>query len=547
MSKKVNIKADVDTTTLAVAVSSAPGSAGAAVAYTLASSKVTLTNTSGACSIQYKVGQGVWMQLGRDDGIEIPADLRVEQLYLRRAGYEGGSASANVVIDSALAQSLDFLPVAQAGGNIAVDYANAVISAVTSGWSITVDPTVTFAGRSTLKITATAGAADVGNATLTIPTTWLGGAKRICFAVRAGDSYNQGGNDLPVQMRFNYSAGSQQIHLGYATGNVCNGDWMEGTVFDQDATGTGHVAGTAQWAKVAAEEFTSITLTLPKRTGAAVSVPCYVSCLYLDPYETPTLTLFFDDQFTGQYKYARPLLNGLGLPVSLAICPYFFNDYPSPGAGAFAGCMTEAQLLQMCSEGHEAIGHTGAAGPGGVNGGWDNTVKYPDGTEYAGVLADELALQSWMNARGLTRGSKYAVVGFTNGLVNTQSYTRRQNITNALKASGVKRVRQLGTYFESFYGCAQEAALITPGVRMVAATDTAATINGIVDQIIARGGWSGLVFHDFVLSGASGNQVNVSVLKEILTYIAAKVAAGQLRVKLFSDAMAEVAKIPVPR
>ncbi len=99
MAKKIQISADVEVTPLTVAVTAAPGSAGVAVAYSLASSAVTVTNTSLACDVQYKVDSGAWMELERNDGKELQINLASSALYLRRVGLDGGLATVCLSID----------------------------------------------------------------------------------------------------------------------------------------------------------------------------------------------------------------------------------------------------------------------------------------------------------------------------------------------------------------------------------------------------------------------------------------------------------------
>ena len=152
-----------------------------------------------------------------------------------------------------------------------------------------------------------------------------------------------------------------------------------------------------------------------------------------------------------------------------------------------------------------------------------------------------------MDSRAANRGKGYAVVGYTNGLVNTQTLTRRTNISNAIRDAGVVKCRQLGTYYGSYYGCAGEAQTLVTQNRMASSADSTATLTGIVDSIIAQGGWSGLTFHDFVLSGATGNNLTVADFETVMEYIATKVAAGVLRVMPFSEAMQAISATPKPQ
>lgn len=61
-------------------------------------------------------------------------------------------------------------------------------------------------------------------------------------------------------------------------------------------------------------------------------------------------------------------------------------------------------------------------------------------------------------------------------------------------------------------------------------------MQAIVDKVIARGGISGLTYHDIVLTGESGNNRNVDTFAADMAYIAGKVTAGAIRVLPMSEA-----------
>lgn len=440
-------------------------------------------------------------------------------------------ASRDALLDRGVDQWADV------GGTIMVDWASAVIGAPTAGWTVEKDASRSFAGKTSLKITATAGAADTLTCDITVPSTYFGGAKRICFAIDPGDAYITGGASYPTQLWLALSGSTtHRVIMSVPTNHAIN-EWFDsGALYDQDATATGHITGTTQWAKLATEEVTSIKLVMTKRAGQPISVPAYVGPIYTDPVRSAkaTLTLYMDGQYSGQYKYARQILQAYGLRASLATV--------FPWLAAQSDTMTETELLRMYALGHELICHTGTPG----NFGWDSTSKYPNGQEYALVKADIEAAWSWMDTHNASRGKGYAVVGFTNGLVDTQTYARRLNISNAVRDAGVLACRQLGGYAGSYYGCGRERQTIITQSKMVTAADTSGGITGIVDQLIARGGWSGLTYHNLLLAGATGNNVNVADFEAVMDYIAGKIAAGTLRVLPMSEAMAAMSTVPPP-
>jgi hypothetical protein len=413
---------------------------------------------------------------------------------------------------------------------IAVDWGSASIGTPTTGWTVEKNTTKTFNGKTTLKVTATAGASDTLVCAITIPSVCFGGVQRVGFCVAAEDGYISGDSINYPQLWLAYSGSTTHRINSYVWPSNIPGKWAEGFAFNGDLTLSGHINGTTQWAKFAAEETTTVSLVLTKRAGQAITNAVYIGPVITDPVSNtvPQLTLFMDGGYSGQYKYARKALKARSLRASLAIV------VPWVGAG---GIITLAQAEEMYDDGHEFICHTGTAGDYG----WDSLVKYPDGSEYDLIKADFAAWKNWSRANGFLRGVDYAVVGFTNGLVNTQTLERRANIGNAIIDSDIKKVRQLGTYNSSYYSCVDDDYLVTQSTMVTSATATA-TLTSNIDSLIARGGWSGLTFHDFVLSGATGNSYNIADLVTVLDYIKTKVDAGVLKVVPFGEAMTRMGK-----
>ena len=118
MVKMLEVFASVETTTVSLVVTGTPGGAGVGVAYNTASSNVDLANTSAGVPIEYKVGTGSWLRLMPMESIDIPIDLSASTVALRRVTYDGGEASALLVIDSVpvLLSSENGLPIGGPGG-----------------------------------------------------------------------------------------------------------------------------------------------------------------------------------------------------------------------------------------------------------------------------------------------------------------------------------------------------------------------------------------------------------------------------------------------
>lgn len=408
---------------------------------------------------------------------------------------------------------------------VAMDWQNVTIGAPTAGWTCVKSTEKTVDGLPTLKLTATAGAADAGVVVLTFPATCFGYAKRLGFGICPNDSYISGDGSLVVQAWLNTTAG------GHRQQCVANASHVSGD-FDfrwsyVGIDGENIAAAQSKWAMLAIDGVMSISLVVNKRAGQALD-SIYISPIIADPVSgvAPSkLTLFMDGGYAAQY-WASKLLKSRGLTASLATVV--------PRIGSGGSYLTLAQAQEMYADGHEHICHTGA----GAEVGWNDTGKYPDGSEYALVKADLQAFQSWADANGFSAGRNYAVVAFTNGLDPTQSLTRRNNISQAIRDAGIVKIRQLGGWGGAYYGDSFSPSLTTPMTTMLDSTQSVATITGIIDTLIARpGGWHGLTMHGVVASGATANTITADTFRQVVDYIDAKVAAGVLQVMPFSQAM----------
>lgn len=421
------------------------------------------------------------------------------------------------------------------GGSVLINWATVSIGSVTAGWTVTLDNTNKYSGLPTLNVSAAAGAADTLVVPLTIPSTYLGASKRLVIPVGTADTAVAGSvsNLVQIWTHDDSVAGANRfLSFGYAS--HCPGDWAEGVVINGDTNGSGHVLNT-NWTEISGRSYTRLQLVMTKAAGKAVS-RVNIGPIYADPARTSKalLTIFMDGNYLGQYTYARSILQKYGLTSSLA----FIRSRIGMG-----GSMTQAQMQQMYDGGHELIHHHGS----GAEVGWDNTTKYPDGQEYALIKADIVSNQEYLAANGFMRGIGYGVVGFTNGLSPTQTLERRTNIANAIRDGGLKKVRQLQAFQACYYGCGGGNAntIVTPS-QLIGSSETVDTVKTVIDKIEARGGWSGLTFHDFALSGAIGNNVNTPVFDGVCQYLSDRIKAGGISVVNFSDAMRTMTSIAAP-
>lgn len=352
-----------------------------------------------------------------------------------------------------------------------------------------------------------------------------------------GDNYVSGGaNDYYPGLWINYAGQYHKLMGGAALSHI-PGEWRTAWSFKGQLDNVTN----PQWTAMAAGPVTTVMFVLQKRAGQAIDTPMLIGPLLADPVTEmrPTFTLFFDGNYPGQWDYVRPILQQYGLRASFA------DIVPRVGSG---GYLTNAQCDALYALGHEHICHTGSGAGSAAEYGWDSTVKYPDGQEFELVKADLSAFDAWAASRGYTRGRKYGVVGFTNGLSPTQTLARRNNIARALKDSGYKKFRQLSGNGIPYYGDSGTPSLLTSATSIVGSSALTADITALIDKVIARGtGWYGFTFHDVVMSGAAGNNVLVSTLIDVAAYLASKVAAGSCDVLPFSESMERLSWVPGPQ
>lgn len=408
---------------------------------------------------------------------------------------------------------------------VVMGWEGVTIGSTTAGWTCVKSSEKTIDGLQTLKLTAVAGAADAGVVVLTFPATCFGYAKRLGFGICPTDPYISGDGSQVVQAWLNTTAGGHRMQCVVNASHVSGDFDFRWSYIGVD--GENVVAGQSKWPYLAFDGVVSISLIVNKRAGMALD-PIYISPIISDPVtgvEPSIITLFMDGGYAAQYSAAK-MLKSRNMVASLATVV--------PRIGSGGSYLTLSQLKEMYADGHEIICHTGS----GAEVGWNDTGKYPDGNEYALVKADIQAFQSWADANGFSVGRNYAVVGFTNGLDSTQTLTRRNNISQALRDSGIVKIRQLGGWGGPYYGDSFSPSLTTPMTSMLDAEQSVATITGIIDNIIARpGGWHGLTMHNVVAGGATSNTITMDTFRQVVDYMDTKVAAGQLRVMPFSKAM----------
>lgn len=408
---------------------------------------------------------------------------------------------------------------------VAVDWADVTIGTPTANWTCVKSSDKTVFGLQTLKVSATAGAADDGVIVLTFPAKYFGAAKRLGFGICTTDAYIAGNTTQIVQMFINTVAGGHRIQCASNDSHVSGDFDFRWSYVGVDLENV--VSGQSKWPNLAVDKVTSISLVVKKRTGAVLD-PMYISPLISDPVSgvSPSiLTIFMDGNYVSQFE-ATKTLNSRGLVASLAIVV--------PRVDSGSSYLTLSQVADLYGSGNEFICHTGTTGEVG----WNDTGKYPDGSEYALVKADIDAFKAWAASNWFPAGKDYAVVGFTNGLDIAQTITRRNNISQALRDAGVIKIRQLGTWTGAYYGDCATSSLTNCNSTMLDSGMSVATITGVIDTLIARpGSWHGLTIHRLVAASATGNEITGDTFRKVVDYIDAKVSAGQLRVMTFSKAM----------
>ena len=239
-----------------------------------------------------------------------------------------------------------------------------------------------------------------------------------------------------------------------------------------------------------------------------------------------TICVVADDGYDSVYRYAAPLFESYGIPLTMAIIP--------PKVGT-AGYMTEAQLQQLKARGHLCVAH----GP------LKNDTNLFD-APYVGTedrLADITAARDWLVARGLTTplGAKCYI--WPEGKYATTA--GEADLLQAVRDAGFTHGRSVAPQGGLYGGAISDRSALrllwtTIGHAYAGATNTpddaneTTNIDAIVTSIQNLGTYgldAHLMLHKFVPRGTAtsgGIEIEMDRLKTILDAINTQVQAGKL-------------------
>lgn len=104
------IEAVISTATSVVQVSAAVGGAGQALTAT-PSASIDLATTSYGGPVQYKVGAGAWLTLDREQGVNLPINLAVTAVLLRKATPVGADVPVTLSVNTVSGNQASGAPV----------------------------------------------------------------------------------------------------------------------------------------------------------------------------------------------------------------------------------------------------------------------------------------------------------------------------------------------------------------------------------------------------------------------------------------------------
>jgi hypothetical protein len=407
MAKKITIQAEVETTTLSVAVTSTPGSAGIAIASSVMSSAVTLTNTSLACDAQYKVGAGSWVELERNQGIELPISLASTQVYLRRTALDGGLCSVDVSIDGianisagslkvaqlaqdannntlgifggdgylavATAKRAEKAPIPVLGGDIQLsDFSIAqgtpVLSIVTLPNGSKALKIVTNIGEDTrLDIPALMGTQFNGEAYISSDATFTNGVSNILFYVTPDANMSTnfasagfGGYSAPLNTPMEPTQKTNTLRYGKADLAIT------GAITYPFTTGFARLRIIPRGGMSATVILTGIGFSPQPKVGRV----CVVS----------------DDGYDSWFQYGQPLFDDRGIPTTVAVIPCAMDTRN--------GYAFKRQLQGLINKGGAVVAH----GPDTASGVGNLFTAFPT-TEAR--IADMKSVRKWISDNGL--------------------------------------------------------------------------------------------------------------------------------------------------
>lgn len=384
-----------------------------------------------------------------------------------------------------------------------------------TGATFELDPTVTFDGAPSIKITIPAGqtTARIGTLldTAIFPRNWdLSGA---VLAVRCSKVSATTGANLFIGDSSGF--GANYLSWGQAPASYAqstrDGDWL---VYHIDKATTGGIAWTQNGAYVnQVARRIRVSLGLSGAQGEAVSF--WVGCFGVKPTRPkPTLILTYDDARAAIYNHVWPLMRAFRVPMSLAVI--------SSAIGT-AGYLTEAQLLEMYRDTSglfECVTHSSQHIDVNTRGD-------------AGYVQDVIAVRDWLIARGITgpgiNHHAWVTSVWTNGAID------------GLKAAGFLSARAAGQAFphrvfsDQCIRAGDKTRWLLNCLTTLGNTKNAAGMIAEVDAWRTAGGFAMLNGHDFAATSSDAYTMAYSEHAQLIEYIAQLRDAGSIELMTWSE------------
>lgn len=368
-----------------------------------------------------------------------------------------------------------------------------------TGATFELDPTVTFDGAPSIKVTIPAGqtTARIGTLldTAIFPRGWdLSGA---VLAVKCSKVSATNGANIFIGDASGFAANYLswgQAPASYAQTTRDN-EWL---VYHIDKATTGGIAWTQSGAYVnQVSRRIRVSLGLSAAQGEPVSF--WVGCFGTKQARPkPTMVLTYDDARASIYSHVWPLMRSHRVPMSLAIIS---------GAIGTAGYLTEAQLLEMYRDPTglmEYVTHSSQHIPVDTRGD-------------AQYVADVVAVRDWLTARGITGPG-----------VNHHAWVQSvwsNGAIDGLKAAGFLSARAAGQTFphrvfsDQCIRGGDKSRWLLNCLTTLGNTKGATGMIAEIDAWRAVGGFAMLNGHDFAATSSDAYTMAYSEHAQIIEYL----------------------------
>lgn len=424
------------------------------------------------------------------------------------------------------------------GGNTHIGPGTQLIDWATSGTlslasangapeAVTLDTSVTYRGQATQRLTLKAGTTYQSNLALSSSIT-MAKIRTLQVPIRFSSNAGFGAGVNHVQLWFYDSTLGKQIRTIIDTATLTPGEWHVVSLAAGGATeGWAFGGGWTNSSDIDAETVPRVRVVIVAPAGSD-GVNIWLGPITMNARSRGIVSIVADGQYSSQHSYIRPMVDGLGMRMSLAI---------QSGAVGDSGRMTAAQLGAAYSAGHEIIVHSADKTKGG---------DYANGTKWAdaaAIQADIVACRGYIEAAGWVRGARYAVHGGTLPWNSTVSDARQAEVLAAYRAAGIRAIRKSSGVYKRLQSIALPSdPYLVQGAIQVTSTDVAQDIQDVCDRAEQRGEWGVITLHRSVLDSATPGALEMrnGLLNTALEYIAGRARLGAVDVLPFGEAAARV-------